>query len=225
MSLTQVFLVYIPALALAIAVHEFGHALFGALLGDPTPRQQGRVSLNPLVHLDPVGILLPLLLALYGSPMMFGWGKPVLIDYMNLKRPIRDEAIIAFAGPLMNFLSCFVCLLLWKPVYAYLRYGTLFGSGILAESALAGSFFLWAREFLAFCLNINLGLMLFNLLPFPPLDGSKILFNLFGERGKWLFRKIQVPGFILLMFLLFSGSLNRILLGPYKAILSWFISM
>ncbi|MFC1744931.1 site-2 protease family protein [Candidatus Riflebacteria bacterium] len=223
MTLFTIIFSFIPALVLAIGVHEFGHAFSAYLLGDPTPKEQGRVSLNPIVHLDPMGIMLPFFLALSGIPMMFGWGKPVLIQYANLKKPIRDEALIAVAGPLMNILMCVVMALLWKPVYEYFWYGTIFGFSVASPAM--DSFIQWASNFIKTCLNINVGLFLFNLLPIPPLDGSKILFNLFGKMGKAIFFKIEPFGFFILIFVLFSRVLNTVLYPPYLMLMNLFIKI
>jgi Zn-dependent protease len=132
-------------LAVAISVHEAAHAFIAYKLGDPTAKNQGRLTLNPLKHLDPIGTLM-LFIA------RFGWGKPVPVNPHNFKNPVRDSALTAFAGPASNFITA---LILSVP----LKYIGLP---------------LWLMDILWLTLDINIILGIFNLLPFPPLDGSKI---------------------------------------------------
>ena len=146
------FLFWIIALVIALSVHEYAHARVADELGDPTPRLTGRLTLNPLAHLDPIGTIALLI-------FHFGWGKPVIIDPYNLKNPRRDQALIALAGPVSNFLT----VLLFTGIY-YL--GVYFFPPL--NSPL---FFLFTITIVI----MNLGLGIFNLLPFGPLDGAKVL--------------------------------------------------
>lgn len=140
-------LLFLPALLIAITVHEFAHAWAADRLGDPTPQLQGRLSLNPLKHLDPVGTLMLLF-------FRFGWGKPVEFDPYNLRRPRRDAALISLAGPAVNLILA-----------AVLSLGLKFSPPSLF------SLFLYP------VILININLAIFNLLPVPPLDGAKILYG------------------------------------------------
>jgi Zn-dependent protease len=144
-----VFLISAIGLLISLTVHEFAHALVADHLGDPTPRAQGRVSLNPLVHLDPLGTIALLLVG-------FGWGKPVQFDPYNLENPVRDGALIALAGPAMN--------LIMAVVFAVLAH-VFAGSNLLA--------FAFGQTSI-----INVVLAVFNLVPIHPLDGSKIILPL-----------------------------------------------
>ncbi len=137
------------SLTVAITIHEFAHAFTADKLGDPTPRSQGRLSLNPLRHLDPIGTLMIIF-------VRFGWGKPVPIDPYNLKNPRRDELLIALSGPTSNLILAAIFSLIFRLIMPI---------GIL-------------QYFFSILIFINIALALFNLLPIPPLDGSKILFNL-----------------------------------------------
>lgn len=141
-------LLFLPALLIALTIHEFAHAWMADRLGDPTPQLQGRLSLNPLKHLDPVGTLMLLF-------FRFGWGKPVEFDPYNLRHPRRDAALISLAGPAVNLILAAVCSLLVKftPLNS------------------------WAILFVPLIL-ININLAIFNLLPVPPLDGAKILYGI-----------------------------------------------
>ena len=166
------FLIWLTALALAVAVHEFAHAWAADRLGDPTPRLAGRLTLNPLAHLDPLGTLMLLIARI-------GWGKPVPVDPFNLRHPRRDSALISLAGPAANLLFALLLSLLLR----------------LTPSALL---FLLLTPLLV----LNVSLAVFNLIPIPPLDGAKIFLGLLPPRqaAEWenLFRQYAT----LLLFLL-----------------------
>lgn len=175
-------------------IHEVAHGVAADRLGDPTARYAGRLTLNPIPHLDPFGsIMLPLILALSGSPLFFGWAKPVPYNPYNLKAsPCWGEAIVAFAGPASNFMIAIVAALV-------IRLGVL-------PMEIAGV------VFLIVLVNVMLGI--FNLIPIPPLDGSKILSAVlpFGARrgyDEWRVRLEQNPflGFgLVVLFILIAGS-------------------
>lgn len=143
-----IFFVWALSLIIAVTIHEFAHAFTADKLGDPTPSLQGRVTLNPIAHLDPVGTIMLVL-------FRFGWGKPVPFDPFNLKHPKRDSALIALAGPASNLILATLLSLTAK----------LTGSPILTLIS-------------APLIIMNVNLAIFNLLPVPPLDGSKILYGL-----------------------------------------------
>ncbi|MDP4009488.1 MAG: site-2 protease family protein [Candidatus Shapirobacteria bacterium] len=182
-------------LIIAITIHEFSHALVADFLGDPTPRSHGRLTLNPMAHADLFGtILLPLLSALTGIPTI-GWAKPVPIDPYNLANPRRDEFFIAAAGPLSNLLLAIILSLV-------VRF-----SGINSD-------------ILSIAILINISLAVFNLIPIPPLDGSKIFFNLIPDSEsslQWQ-KTLDQYGFIILLVLLFvpfgNSSLLRLIMSP-----------
>ncbi len=146
-------LLLLPALLIAITVHEFAHAFVADRLGDPTPELQGRLSLNPLRHLDPIGTVMLLF-------FRFGWGKPVQFDPYNLRHPRRDAAVISLAGPAINLIFAAVLSVIMKL------------SGLQILNLIFVPLIL---------LNVNLAI--FNLLPVPPLDGSKILYGILP--GEW----------------------------------------
>jgi Zn-dependent protease len=157
----------IIAILIALSVHEWAHAFVATQLGDPTAKAHGRLTLNPLAHLDPLGTLLLLL-------VHFGWGKPVPIDPRYFRNPKRDSALTALAGPCSNFILAAFCYLFLVLFFA--GHGASSVLNLLSTTASHGpvvqAFF---RELLAYLLFINLGLMAFNLLPIAPLDGSRIL--------------------------------------------------
>lgn len=169
------------SLIIVISLHEFCHALAADKLGDPTPRAYGRLTLNPLAHIDPIGtILLPLIGVISGFPVL-GWAKPTPIDPYNFKNPRRDETIVALAGPFSNFI-------------------------------LAISLSLFHSSFATYVGNISLFLGIFNLLPIPPLDGSKILLNLLPvDEADKIEASFERYGYLLIALLLISGLLSKII--------------
>jgi len=173
------------ALILAITIHEFSHALVADRLGDPTPRSFGRLTLNPLAHADTVGtIILPLISALTGIPTI-GWAKPVPIDPFNFKYPKRDEILVSLAGPISNLFLAIII-------------------SIIANLTQVQSIFVYVLVL------INISLAVFNLLPIPPLDGSKILLNILPTESslKWqeAFDRYGFIILIILVFLPFNGQ-------------------
>ena len=170
-------LLTIPSIVIAITLHEFAHAFVADKLGDDLPRKQGRLTLNPLKHLDPIGCLMLLFAG-------FGWGKPVNTNPYNYKRTIsmkKGSALVALAGPVMNFILA----LIFALIYALLsRSNAQFwinpnGIGVTIKSLIR------------LCYTINVGLGAFNLIPLPPLDGSKILFAVLPENAAEWYRMHQ----------------------------------
>lgn len=165
---------FIIAILIALTVHEWAHALVANWLGDPTAKEEGRLTLNPVAHLDPVGTLLFFVIH-------FGWGKPVPVDSRNFRHPVRDRALTALAGPVSNLILAFIAyflLLTFAPQVMHVSTAEelLFTHGIGTRIAAFGI------QVLANLLFINLGLMAFNLLPIAPLDGSKIIEPLIPDR-------------------------------------------
>jgi Zn-dependent protease len=180
---------FIIALVIAITIHEFSHAWMATMLGDPTARMQGRVSLNPLKHLDPIGTLLLFLVGI-------GWGKPVPFNPRYLKHPRRDSALIALAGPLSNLVVILILSIPFK---------------MLVDIAGPGSF---AVGLILATIQLNMILMLFNLLPIPPLDGSKIVFSMLPPKFYPFLARNRNIGYGILIALLLSPQLLGIdLLG------------
>lgn len=179
--------VFIIAFLFSLAIHEAAHAWMADRLGDPTARLEGRLSLNPFAHLDPLGALLPFFLILTGSPIIFGWGKPVPFDPFNLREPRRDTALISLAGPAAN-------LILATLLAIAIRTGHLF---------LGPTAFL-IEDFLAPIIQLNITWGVFNLLPLHPLDGGKVLIGFLPSDLAYKWDEIlHQYGFILLLFLIF----------------------
>ena len=176
-------------LVIAIVFHEVAHGLVARRLGDPTAQERGRLTLNPFKHLDPFGtVILPLLLAISHAPV-FGWAKPVPVDYRRLRNPRRDMVLVALAGPGMNLLLAFVGAALLGATVAY--------SGGARDGAAA----FVAANALNFVL-INIFLAVFNLLPVPPFDGGHVVEGLLPPPAAVRFRKIGRYSLLVLMVLL-----------------------
>ena len=175
------------AFLLALTVHEFFHAYFADQFGDPTARHMGRLTLNPIAHLDLFGTLLPIFLILTRSPFVFGWGKPVIVNPNNFKKPKIDNITVSLAGPMSNFgLAVIAGLVIrFAPLPPALEY------------------------FFATVMVINLVFMVFNLIPIPPLDGSKILSLFISESAYLLLQQFGI--FLLLMLILFVNFTPAIL--------------
>ncbi len=172
-------------LLFSVIIHEVSHGMMALFLGDDTAEKAGRLSLNPLVHLDPFGsVILPLLLYVTHSPFLFGWAKPVPFNPLNLRHPHRDTALVAIAGPLAN-----------------ISLAVVFG---LLIRIFQGGAFSYLLPYLSVIVLINLVLAVFNLIPIPPLDGSKILFYFFPSAKLEFF--LNRYSFILILLVLFVGE-------------------
>ena len=191
----QIVSILIPVL-FAITLHEVGHGWVAKQFGDRTAEIQGRLTLNPIAHMDPLGtVLLPGLL-LYLGGLVFGWAKPVPINPMNLGNPKRDMFFVAIAGPAANFLmTCF-----WSIFFAVNVF--LFGE----QHYLHPYIILMAQT----GVFINLVLMVFNLLPIPPLDGGRVLRSIVNEKIGRTIDLIEPYGFFIVVGLLFLGALQPI---------------
>ncbi|MGM9552359.1 MAG: site-2 protease family protein [Clostridia bacterium] len=184
-SLLQNFIV----LFTAITVHEYSHGLVAYKLGDPTAKSMGRLTLNPMAHLDPLGAIMMVF-------CRFGWAKPVPVNPYYFKDPKRDMVLVSFAGPLSNLLLAF-CVATVFPFAIKLIPG-----GDVTDFLL---------DLLIACMQLNISFAVFNLIPFPPLDGSKILFAVLPNHVYNKFLTYERYGMIVLLLLSFTGILGRIL--------------
>jgi Zn-dependent protease len=186
------FFVYAIAMLTALPFHEFAHAWTANKLGDSTARFQGRLSLNPLRHLDPIGSLM---MIVFG----FGWAKPVPINPYNFRKPKRDMAISSLAGPVSNLLLGLVCMLIYKILTIASWYVSGFGAEILAN----------LTNIFRIMISLNIGLAVFNLLPIPPLDGSRILGIVLPERTYFELMKYERFIMLALMAAIWFDVLDR----------------
>ena len=214
-ALIQTITVYALPVLFGITLHEAAHGYVARMFGDPTAYQAGRVSLNPIRHIDMVGtIIVPLVLLfttklMGGAGMLFGWAKPVPVDWSRLNKPKRDMLWVALAAPASNL----VMAIIWA---VELRLLMSAGSGM--ES-------FWVRMAIA-GIQINLILMALNLFPLPPLDGGRIVFSLLPGRLAYKYSRIEPYGLLILVVLMMTGVLWKLLLpllAAGQAIVTWFL--
>lgn len=189
----------IPAILIAMVVHEMCHGYAAFLFGDPTPKFDGRLSPDPRKHIDPIGAGLILLLVLMRSPFIFGWAKPVSVNPNNFRNPRQDMAWVAFAGPLSNFaMAAFA--------------GAFIKFNVISENTFIGIF-------IYMFVLVNIGLGVFNLIPIPPLDGSKIVYGILPSSMAYrlMSLEMQYASFIPIIFivLIMSRMLDPIIRLPY----------
>ncbi len=198
-------LIGIPIFLFAMVIHEVAHGWVAYKLGDPTAKFSGRLTLNPVSHIDPFGtILLPVMLIMMNSPVVIGWAKPVPINFMGLRDPKSDIMKVGLAGPLANVIFAFI-------LAAMFRLLPFLHSPLLAEIFFSS-------------ILVNLVLAAFNLIPIPPLDGSRILFGLLPPGMAIRYMSIEPYGFIILFVLIWMGLLDRIVV-PLVAVLARIIGI
>ncbi len=194
LTIVQKIAVYALPILFAITVHEAAHGYAAKYFGDLTAEKLGRITLNPLKHIDPFGtILLPALTVMLGG-ILFGWAKPVPVNFANLNNPKKDMFWVAAAGPASNF----VMAIMWAILLNYANYVPNTAVNFLAEMSLAG-------------ITINLVLMVLNLLPMPPLDGGRIAVSLLPTPWAIQLARLEQYGFIILIVLMFTGVLGKII--------------
>lgn len=199
LTLIQRIVVWILPVVFAITVHEVAHGWMAKQYGDKTAEQQGRLTLNPLKHIDWVGtVILPGLLLITFTGFIFGWAKPVPVDARNFKNPKKAMMMVAIAGPLSNLLMAIAWALLARIGVAI---EVDFITMPLIYTGIAG-------------ITINLVLALINMLPIPPLDGSRIVSGLLPDYWAWRFNQLERYGFLILILLLATNALSFILAYP-----------
>lgn len=204
MSTLEALSIWILPLLFAITLHEVAHGWMARYLGDPTADQQGRLSLNPIKHIDPVGTLLVPLILFFLGGFVFGWAKPVPVNISRLNSPKRDMAIVAVAGPAANLVMALLWALLAK-----------LGTGLYPSN-----------EWIAIPLismgqvgiSINLILMILNLFPVPPLDGGRVLAGVLPDKLAYGLIRLEPFGLFIVLGLLVAGLLSQVLVPPYLAL-------
>lgn len=183
----------IPGVLIAMTFHEYAHAKAADMLGDDTPRIQGRLNLNPFSHVDPIGLAMLMFAG-------FGWGRPVQINPNNFNRNMelsKAEAIVSFAGPAMNFVLAFIFMIIY---YAMLTFGFV-----------TNELTLYISQIIMYTIVVNIGLGVFNLIPLPPLDGSKILMHFLPYNGKQWFENNQMYFYIGFLIIFITGIASNII--------------
>lgn len=172
-------MISLPIILITITIHEFAHAKVADILGDPTPRLAGRLTLNPISHIDPIGLLMLIL-------VRFGWAKPVPINPYNFRDPRKGSLMVSLAGPLSNFIFAWIVAIIFRNL-------TIEYDPIIAQ-------------ILSYTVWINLALGVFNLIPVPPLDGSHILEYFLPAHRSDIMLRLQQNGFLILIFIILFGS-------------------
>lgn len=201
----QIFSIVAIPLLFAITVHEAAHGFVASKLGDNTALMMGRVTLNPLKHIDPIGTILLPMLMIYLGGFVFGWAKPVPVNWQNLNHPKRDAALVAIAGPLSNLVMIFVWALIAKLIIMASD-NTLQNTIVLTDIRTI----VYASA--KFGIMINCALMILNLIPIPPLDGSRVVSSFLPSKLSGYYNSIERYGIWIVLALFVSGFLQWILL-------------
>jgi Zn-dependent protease len=211
LNMVQIIAIWALPVLFAITVHEVAHGWVAKKLGDPTAMMMGRLTLNPLKHIDPIGtVVVPLALVLMGG-FIFGWAKPVPVTWANLRNPKRDMALVALAGPLANLVMAFCWALIMKV-------GFMLGDDF--------SWLAWPLIYMGGAgIAINGVLMLLNLLPVPPLDGGRVMAGLLPGPWAWKLSRIEPYGLMIMVGLMVTGMLGKILGPPLHYFESFMFSL
>ena len=207
LTFIQKIAIYALPVIFAITVHEAAHGYAARYFGDMTAHQAGRITLNPLRHIDPIGTILIPALTLFFGGILFGWAKPVPVDFSRLRHPKKDMLWVAAAGPASNLIMALIWALIWK-----------FAPALSPSMAVPLSLMAQAG------IMINVILMVLNLLPLPPLDGGRIAVSLLPDRLAEKYAGIERYGFVILLLLLFTGVLSQIMhpfINASISLISW----
>lgn len=206
----QLLIAALPIL-IAITFHEVAHGFVAYKLGDPTAKMMGRLTLNPIAHIDPIGtIIVPIMLfVLSNGTFIFGAAKPVPVNFYNLKNPRRDSALVSAAGPATNVIIAFISILLFVFIYNIPHQSpTFIGQKVILP----------LKIMLQYSISFNIFIAAFNLLPVPPLDGGRILTSLLPAKHSYQFSKLEPYGILIVLLLWFTG-IARYIIAPIQALI------
>ncbi len=206
----QNWMLVIPSLIVlvfSVIIHECAHGVVALWRGDTTARDAGRLTLNPVPHIDPMGsIILPGIMLLLHTGFLFGWAKPVPVRFDHLHEPRRDGALVGVVGPLSNVVLALIAALVLRGLLAAVP-GTL------------GLFAVATAQMMVLFVHVNVALAIFNMLPIPPADGSRIVEWLLPPRVSVAYASFGRYGLLVLLLLVATGKLTPLLMGPYRALL------
>ena len=206
MDRSHVYIIYeIIAFLFAICVHESAHAWMANLCGDPTARMLGRITLNPIKHIDPIGTILVPAIGIISGFGFVGWAKPTPVDPGNFKHEIRDDILTSVAGPVSNFVIALIAAVTLEVI------GRTVARGSVSQDSIIVPIVIMLRVFV----EINILLLAFNLIPVPPLDGSHVLRHLLSERGQMIYDRLGYIAFFFLFF--FGGGVIALFMSPFVA--------
>jgi Zn-dependent protease len=205
-------LIGLSVLIASLTFHEAAHAWAANRLGDPTARALGRLSLNPAVHVDPIGTLLFPVVAMATGVPLIGWAKPVPVDFRYLRSPMRDFAVIAAAGPASNLVLAVAGAVIYQ-LLPGVAPGDIAGRAVMTP----------VHEILISFINLNVLLAVFNMLPIPPLDGGNVLMGVLPRGGAQAIEQLRPYGFLILYALMLTGMLFQIIAPVYRVIIRWLI--
>lgn len=191
---------------ISITFHEIGHAYAAYLSGDNTAKNRGRLSINPLKHIDPIGLLLPIFLIFSGSTFIIGWAKPVPVNYYNFRNGRLGEFLVSIAGVFINFFLAFIALLLFK----------FFRTELISLRII---------DSVRILFSFNIAIGIFNLIPIPPLDGSKLIASFSPESLRNAIFSMDKYGFFIILFLVWSGILSKIIQPVFRIISSFYLQL
>ncbi len=201
--------IWILPILFAVTLHEAAHGYIAYKLGDDTAYQLGRISANPLKHIDPIGtIILPIILMLT-TGFIFGWAKPVPVNQNRLRHPKRDFALVALAGPVSNFLMAIAWISILKLYLLFPKQDIFLPLVLMCQAGLM----------------INILLMVLNLIPIPPLDGSRLIYSLLPAPWDARFNKMTPFGILIILALIMSGVLSKIMLPAISFVQNWLITL
>lgn len=224
-SIAGNFVVWFPVFLFSLTFHEAAHAWTSERFGDPTGRYLGRVSLNPMVHMDLVGTIIFPIIGFFSGAGLFGWAKPVPVNPLLWREKTKANIAVSAAGPISNFILCILAIIVMKALVAMGSMQFVGYTSVRPTMAASGIFFDFLAKLLSIGLLVNLALGVFNLIPLPPLDGSHILsslLSLISFSASEAYEQIRPYGFLILFGMLWIGVFSFIF-EPFQYLVGWIL--